>query len=442
MRMKKIISIICLTSMLFETMPVKATISFSNNTELQNDNIANEEAKSDEKAEENSVEISNGQETTEEDTSSEKNNDIEENKSENQEQIEESKEENKIKISGSEKTRIYVGESFDYKEGITATDSKGNDISSSLEVKGEVDNSKVGTYDLEYFVQATSGEIVTFKRQVKVIEKNVFNVFIEKLDEKTNSEVDEKTNEELDEKTTEKVKESLFSIYLDNKTSKFVVDNQSANQIDPSRMNEIAFKIRVFDKDNKEKIAIELLGGDTGDSEKLNPLKELNYSYGDYIEINPMGLAKNNFNIEGPILGDIDIKKEDYSDGVDNEDYISNVRFKIIEDGIEAIYNEAPVISGLEVMDTLLTKREDQLEGVKVTDDHDNEIPNDKIKISEEKDSENNVIGLRYEVADSWGRSVSAVRELKAKVSEISEVSEEGFKAKSSIAKTLASNII
>lgn len=434
MRMKKIISIICLTSMLFETMPVKATISFSNNTELQNDNIANEEAKSDEKAEENSVEISNGQETTEEDTSSEKNNDIEENKSENQEQIEESKEENKIKISGSEKTRIYVGESFDYKEGITATDSKGNDISSSLEVKGEVDNSKVGTYDLEYFVQATSGEIVTFKRQVKVIEKNVFNVFIEKLDEKTNSEVDEKT--------TEKVKESLFSIYIDNKTSKFVVDNQSANQIDPSRMNEIAFKIRVFDKDNKEKIAIELLGGDTGDSEKLNPLKELNYSYGDYIEINPMGLAKNNFNIEGPILGDIDIKKEDYSDGVDNEDYISNVRFKIIEDGIESIYNEAPVISGLEVMDTLLTKREDQLAGVKVTDDHDNEIPNDKIKISEEKDSENNVIGLRYEVADSWGRSVSAVRELKAKVSEISEVSEEGFKAKSSIAKTLASNII
>ena len=318
---------------------------------------------------------------------------------------EENKKNEESKIVGASFTRTYLGEPFDYKANIKATDSNGKDITDSITVEGKVDTNKLGSYELKYSVADEKGKVATLTRKVNVVEKNIFNTFIEKVNEETK----------------EKTKELGFSIYLDNNTSKFLVENQSKDKLDPTRKNEVIFKIRVIDKDNKEKLAVELLGDDTGDSEKLNPLKELEYSFGDYIEIHSAN-AKEGFNIVGEMSGDIDtknpkdpkdpkdVKKEDYSDGVDNIDYLSNVRFKITEEGIETVYNNAPVISGLEVMDKLLTKRADQLAGVKVTDDHDKEISNDKIKISEEKDSENNVIGLRYTVKDSWGRVVSQVR--------------------------------
>ena len=301
------------------------------------------------------------------------------------------------KITGSDVIRTYLGEEFDPKFGVSAIDENGKDITELITVEGEVKTNELDSYELKYSVIDELGKTATFNRKVQVINKNIFNAYIEKINEETK----------------EKVKELGFSIYLDNKTSKFVVENQSTDKLNPSIKDEIAFKIRVLDKDNNEKLVIDLLGEDTGDSEKLNALKELEYSYGDFIEIHPKD-AKEGFNIEGPILGDIDISKEDYFDGVDNIDYINNVRFKIVEDGIESVYNNAPQISGLEVMDKLLTERDKQLEGVKVTDDHDGDISVDDIQVSEEKDEKDNVIGLRYTVSDSWGRNTSVIRLLKS----------------------------
>ena len=298
------------------------------------------------------------------------------------------------KITGSENITIYLGEEIDYKDGIKATDTKGNDITDLVTVEGKVDNSKVGTYELKYSVKDELGNTTTFIRKVKVINKNTFNIYVEKVNEETKKET----------------KETLFTFYLDNKTSKFVVENQSSNMIDPSKKEEVAFQIKVIDKDNKEKLKIELLGEDTGNSEKLEALKELKYSYGDYIQIKPMKIG---LSIEGPILGEINTEKEDYSDGIDNLDYINNVRFKIVEDGIEAIYNKAPEIKGLEAMSNLLTEKEEQLKGVEVIDDHDGVISNEKIIITEEKDNSGNTIALRYSIEDSWGRKTSILRELK-----------------------------
>lgn len=319
----------------------------------------------------------------------------------NQENVQE------VKIVGPTFTRTYLGEAFNDKANIQAIDSNGKDITSLITVEGQVDVNKVGSYELKYSVADETGKTATLTRKVNVINKNIFNKYIEKINEETK----------------EKIKELGFSIYLDNNTSKFLVENQSKEQLDPSKKDEVVFKIRVIDKDNKEKLKIELLGSDTGESEKLNSLKELEYSFGDYIEINTEE-AKERFTIEGEMSGDIKAKLEegatateqdkieDYSDGVDNIDYLLNVRFKITEEGIETVYNEAPVITGVNPMNKLLTNRSEQLEGIQVTDDHDGVIPNENILITEKKDDKNNVIGLSYEVADSWGRTISILRPL------------------------------
>ncbi|WP_302652891.1 immunoglobulin-like domain-containing protein [uncultured Clostridium sp.] len=323
----------------------------------------------------------------------------------NQENVQE------VKIVGPTFTRTYLGEAFNDKANIQAIDSNGKDIISLITVEGQVDVNKVGSYELKYSVADETGKTATLTRKVNVINKNIFNKYIEKINEETK----------------EKIKELGFSIYLDNNTSKFLVENQSKEQLDPSKKDEVVFKIRVIDKDNKEKLKIELLGSDTGESEKLNSLKELEYSFGDYIEINTEE-AKERFTIEGEMSGDIKAKLEegatateqdkieDYSDGVDNIDYLLNVRFKITEEGIETVYNKAPEVRGLQPMEKLLTERSSQLEGISVIDDHDGNISNDNIEIYEEKNDEGKTIGLRYEVSDSWGRRVSVLRYLKSQI--------------------------
>ena len=323
----------------------------------------------------------------------------------NQENVQE------VKIVGPTFTRAYLGEAFNDKANIQAIDSNGKDITSLITVEGQVDVNKVGSYELKYSVADETGKTATLTRKVNVINKNIFNKYIEKINEETK----------------EKIKELGFSIYLDNNTSKFLVENQSKEQLDPSKKDEVVFKIRVIDKDNKEKLKIELLGSDTGESEKLNSLKELEYSFGDYIEINTEE-AKERFIIEGEMSGDIKAKLEegatateqdkieDYSDGVDNIDYLLNVRFKITEEGIETVYNKAPEVRGLQPMEKLLTERSSQLEGISVIDDHDGNISNDNIEIYEEKNDEGKTIGLRYEVSDSWGRRVSVLRYLKSQI--------------------------
>lgn len=400
MKRKRIISIICLVSLLAQGLPVKATVNFSETLE---DEIKNEEI----------VHLENAiTEDEKEKLESEniENDGNEVNKGETVTSGSIIKEENTIndapKITGSESVRVYLGEEIDYKYGIKAIGINGQDITDLVTVEGKADTSKVGTYEVKYSVTDEFGKTTTLTRKINVIEKNTFNAYVEKINEST---------KEIE-------KESLFTIYLDNKTSKFVVENQSSNKIDESRGNEIAFQIKVIDKDNKEKLNVELLGNDTGDSKKLDKLKELEYSYGDYIQIKPMNLAKKGFNITGAILGEITSEKEDYSDGIDNLDYINNVRFEITEEGLKSVYNKAPVFEGLENID-------EKLNGLKVIDDHDGVIPNSKVNVIENDDT------ITYSVADSWGR-VSSV--IKSKTSNLSMTTQ----TQGANQRTLADNII
>ena len=255
------------------------------------------------------------------------------------------------------------------------------------------------------------------------LEDNVFNMYI--LDKK------EKTNES----------EIGFSIGFNEKESKFKVSNQSEKQLSKENLNTVVYKINIYDKNNKEKLNIELLGSDTGKSEKLNALKELKYEVGDTIKITSID-PKNGLKILGEIQGDINKDKEDYSDGVDNLDYIDNVRFEIGKTNLKTVYNQAPVFEGLTDLLDVENPDIDVLEGVKVTDDHDGIIDNSKIVIQVHDKTKTSAI-LTYTVEDSWGRTTSATRNVAAKAKiDMATVTEDDDSSENNQTEGIASNII
>lgn len=263
-----------------------------------------------------------------------------------------------------------------------------------------------------------------------------------KSEEESTEQKYEKTEEKEDkqkEESKSKLEDNVFNMYIldkienelgfsigfDEKEKKFKLSNQSEKQLSKTNLDSIIYKINIYDKENKEKLNIELLGKDTGNSEKLNILKDTKYETGDTIKIASFD-PKKGIKILGEIKGDINKEKqtdkenekvEDYSDGVDNLDYIENVRFKITETNLETVYNNAPVFEGLTDLLDVEDPSVDVLQGIKVTDDHDGVIDNSKIVVSVQEKTESSAI-LNYTVEDSWGRSITATRNIAAKDSQ------------------------
>lgn len=61
-------------------------------------------------------------------------------------------------INGATDKTIKVGEEFDPKAGVTATDWQGNDLTGKIVISGEVDTSKVGSYKVTYSVTDATGK--------------------------------------------------------------------------------------------------------------------------------------------------------------------------------------------------------------------------------------------------------------------------------------------
>lgn len=285
-----------------------------------------------------------------------------------------------------------------------------------------------------------------------------------KSEEESTEQKDEKTEEKEDkqkEESKSKLEDNVFNMYIldkienelgfsigfDEKEKKFKLSNQSEKQLSKTNLDSIIYKINIYDKENKEKLNIELLGKDTGNSEKLNILKDTKYETGDTIKIASFD-PKKGIKILGEIKGDINKEKqtdkenekvEDYSDGVDNLDYIENVRFKITETNLETVYNNAPVFEGLTDLLDVEDPSVDVLQGIKVTDDHDGLIDNSKIVVSVQEKTESSAI-LNYTVEDSWGRSITATRNIAAKDSQDAVSIEENQRTSSENA--LTNNVI
>ena len=224
----------------------------------------------------------------------------------------------------------------------------------------------------------------------------------------------------------DKTDQLLFSIGFDEKEKKFTVSEQSEKNISEETPEETMYTIKIFDKEQKEKFSVELKGKDTGNSEKLEPLKSLNYEVGDFIQITPTD-SKDVLKITGNIQGDVDKQKEDYSDGIDNYDYIGNVRFQVEEDHLKTVYNEAPVINGLTDIEESENPMNDILTGISIKDDHDGDIDNSKI-VPLITELEDGVLDVSYTVEDSWGRKATGKRKISPKKVEQEEVKQEEVK--------------
>ena len=207
-----------------------------------------------------------------------------------------------------------------------------------------------------------------------------------------------------------KTNDLLFSIGFNILEKKFTVENQLDKNISEETPEEVMYKIRLYDKEGKEKLAIELNGSDTGNSKKLEPLKNLSYEIGDFVQIIPVN-KKDVLKITGNIQGDITKEKEDYFDGIDNYDYIENVRFEIADDHLNSIYNEAPVISGLNDIIDSENPNNDIFTGISVKDDHDGIIDNSKLEV-EVIQLQDGILEVRYIAIDSWGRKTIGARRI------------------------------
>ena len=207
-----------------------------------------------------------------------------------------------------------------------------------------------------------------------------------------------------------KTNDLLFSIGFNILEKKFTVENQLDKNISEETPEEVMYKIRLYDKEGKEKLAIELNGSDTGNSKKLEPLKNLSYEIGDFVQIIPIN-KKDVLKITGNIQGDITKEKEDYLDGIDNYDYIENVRFEIANDHLNSIYNEAPVISGLNDIIDSENPNNDIFTGISVKDDHDGIIDNSKLEV-EVIQLQDGILEVRYIAIDSWGRKTIGSRRI------------------------------
>ncbi|MFR1788062.1 hypothetical protein [Clostridium sp.] len=207
-----------------------------------------------------------------------------------------------------------------------------------------------------------------------------------------------------------KTNDLLFSIGFNILEKKFTVENQLDKNISEETPEEVMYKIRLYDKEGKEKLAIELNGSDTGNSKKLEPLKNLSYEIGDFVQIIPAN-KKDVLKITGNIQGDITKEKEDYLDGIDNYDYIENVRFEIADDHLNSIYNEAPVISGLNDIIDSENPNNDIFTGISVKDDHDGIIDNSKLEV-EVIQLQDGILEVRYIAIDSWGRKTIGSRRI------------------------------
>ena len=74
-----------------------------------------------------------------------------------------------IKLEDEEVT-LYLGDEFK-DSGVTATDNYDKDLTDKIVSKNNIDNSKIGEYEVTYTVKDSSGNEVTAKKIVKVVEK-------------------------------------------------------------------------------------------------------------------------------------------------------------------------------------------------------------------------------------------------------------------------------
>ena len=72
-------------------------------------------------------------------------------------------------ISGADDKTIKVGDSFDARKGVSASDKEDGDLTSKIEISGSVDTKKAGVYTLTYSVEDSDSNKTTVTRKITVM---------------------------------------------------------------------------------------------------------------------------------------------------------------------------------------------------------------------------------------------------------------------------------
>ncbi|MGL5244553.1 MAG: immunoglobulin-like domain-containing protein, partial [Sarcina sp.] len=291
---------------------------------------------------------------------------------------------NKPEIKGVKDIIIRQGEIFNKLEGINAIDDIDGDITSKINVVGDLDTNKIGEYKVNYTVEDSWGRQSKATSHINVISKpKLENNFMQ-----IKGIAERGTGEEK------------FKIGFDDIKKELKVYDLRDSTMHQYFAGREYFAIKIINKNRKEKLSIELRGENKGTSNKLDVLKNFKYAYGDRIKLRHG--ESNRLDINGEVID----AKIDYSQRIwfDTND----VEFEITENGLKAIYNEVPVITGVENTTIKIGEVFDSLEGVIVKDDHDkNLVP---VVIGNVDVNKLGNYELTYSVRDNWGAEQTVKR--------------------------------
>lgn len=305
----------------------------------------------------------------------------------------------KPQITGVDSIEVLLNSTFDPMHNVQASDDIG--IEGNITTSGTIDTSIIGPQEITYTVTDKLGRSTSVIRTIHVVPNY-----------RENSIVLENSNGE-----------TAFKIGFDKLGTNFEISSQSTNQINSSLANEKVFEISIYDLNNKNIANVELNGGDLGNTDKLNVLKTIPLRDGYTIKLWSKDSTK--LKIEGNIEKDSQILESSYSDGINDPDYMNNVRFEIKNSKLKAVYNDAPQISFNEELEFYIGERTDFLDGVEFTDDKGNPSKDNakvyygNITLNNEVDRDDfttpGTHELTYEITDNWGRKATTTRTVTAK---------------------------
>ncbi|MBS5126508.1 MAG: DUF5011 domain-containing protein, partial [Clostridium sp.] len=227
---------------------------------------------------------------------------------------------------------------------------------------------------------------------------------------------------------------SLFKIKFDPVEKKFLVDNLEGVQDTPinSEVSSSIFKLKIYTKGGVLQKTLNIKGTDNLKT-VLKKFNGYNYNTTDYIEVwsnTPKNVIIHGVDRDANITkiqqqpssgGNASGEKQDSSDyenyenGIDNTDFMKNVRFEIGETTLKYIYNKAPEFKISDDVNLEFDRNENLTEeqlkeklitGLTVEDDHDKgedlikKVIVGKLDLTTVGEKE-----VEYRVVDSWGRS-------------------------------------
>ncbi|MBC5655406.1 hypothetical protein H8R98_13200, partial [Blautia sp. M16] len=318
----------------------------------------------------------------------------------------------------------------------------------------EIDTSVLGERTVTYTYIDSWGRTGTTTRKVVVrpnLYKNRIKVYAEESDNlkartasNTNENVggdnsvgDSENSGDINQDSTveSNKKEPAFEIGFNTLTGKYEVLNKKDEYLDVRNPRKDIFSIQIKAADGRIKFRETLQGNDKGTTSKLNDLNEVSYEATDIIRVWRAGTEEDsipfrtsesnkpilvpNLKITGDIIkesnGDVNID-EDYSDGINNLDFMNNVGFKPENGGLKAIYNKAPEINGFNESDVKVVVKGtniDLRDGISVRDDNGDDNLEFTVSPTTIDTSELGTHKITYTVTDSWNRTTRKVRTIK-----------------------------